>query len=119
MSSKTNPGQALSDLQGSSKAHDIKELLDFMPEAIVSRVLIKTDSGSVTLFAFWQGQGLSEHISPHDALVQILQGQATITIEDTEHSVAAGQVLLLPARRPHSVQANENLKMLLTILKST
>ena len=118
MNSKTNPGRALSDREGSNQPHDINDLLDFVPEAIVSRVLMKTDSGSVTLFAFWQGQGLSEHISPHDALVQILEGHATIIIENNEHSVAAGQVLLLPAQRPHSVLATEKIKMLLTILKS-
>ena len=86
--------------------------------SIVSRTLLKTDTGTLTLFAFDEGQGLSEHTAPFDALVQVLDGAVTLTIGGTPVRAEAGHLVLMPAGIPHAVQAGGRFKMLLTMFKA-
>jgi quercetin dioxygenase-like cupin family protein len=93
-------------------------MVDYQPGAIVSRTIAKKPTGTVTLFAFDQGQALSEHTAPFDALVQVLDGEGEFTIEGKPLRVAAGQALIMPADKPHAVTAVERFKMLLTMIRS-
>jgi quercetin dioxygenase-like cupin family protein len=101
----------------SEKPSVLKDLVVTQSGAVVSRVLLNRPTGSVTLFAFDAGEGLSEHTSPYDALVQILEGKAHIFIASQEHIVEAGFILLLPANIPHALEAKESFKMLLTMIR--
>jgi quercetin dioxygenase-like cupin family protein len=85
---------------------------------IVSKQLIKTATGNVTLFAFDAGQGLTEHTSPFDALITILEGAADVSIAGNSHHLKAGDLLQLPANVPHGVQADGQFKMTLTMLRT-
>lgn len=96
---------------------DLAEMVAHNDDAIVSRTLMNQKTGSVTLFAFDGGQRLSEHTSPFNALVQVLDGTAEVVIGGEPMDVAAGQVVLMPANVPHAVNANESFKMLLVMLK--
>mgnify|MGYP001120885316 CR=1 FL=1 len=96
---------------------DLAGLADYVPDSIISRTLVKNDAGTITLFAFSKGQGLSKHSAPFDAFVHILDGQGIITIGEHDHKVKAGEVILMPANVPHAVQAPQNFKMLLVMLK--
>ena len=99
-----------------SPAH-LAGLIQVQGGSVVSRTLVKKATGTVTLFGFDEGEGLSEHSTPHDALVQILEGKATITVGGKAHEVGAGEVLLLPANIPHALKAPEPFKMLLTMIR--
>lgn len=101
-----------------ARAADLASLAQYQADSIVSRTLVNKPSGTVTLFAFAQGQSLSEHTAPYDALVQILDGCAQVQIGDEKFSVAQGQAIILPANIPHAVYANENFKMLLTMIRA-
>ncbi|PNU18867.1 cupin domain-containing protein [Geothermobacter hydrogeniphilus] len=96
---------------------DLNGLLDYQDGAVVSRTIIKKDTGTVTLFAFDKGEGLSEHTAPFDALVQITDGEAAITIAGEEHRVKAGQFIIMPADQPHALKAVTRYKMLLVMIK--
>ncbi|UCG39776.1 MAG: cupin domain-containing protein [bacterium] len=100
-----------------SEAVNLAELVEYGQGAVVSRTLVQTGVGTVTLFAFDEGQGLSEHSAPFDALVQILEGQAVITIGGKSVDVGAGQSLLMPADIPHALHAPVRYKMLLTMIR--
>jgi quercetin dioxygenase-like cupin family protein len=89
----------------------------YIDGAVVSKTLIKKETGSVTLFAFEAGQGLSEHTAPFDALVQVLDGQAQITIGGEPQTVSAGQIIIMPANVPHALQAEKAFKMLLVMIR--
>jgi quercetin dioxygenase-like cupin family protein len=92
-------------------------LLDYVPGSVVSRELLKNTGGTITLFSFDEGQGLSEHTAPFDALVQILDGEAKLTIGGKEIEVQAGNSVLMPADIPHAVHALDRFKMLLIMLR--
>ena len=92
-------------------------LVDYQDGSVVSKELIKKEKGSVTLFAFDKGQGLSEHAAPFDALVYIIDGNAEITIAGKVHSLKAGEAIIMPANKPHSLKARERFKMLLVMIK--
>jgi len=94
------------------------DLVAYQPGAVVSRVLVKQPKGTITAFAFDDGQGLSEHTAPFDALVQVLEGGVEITIAGEPHRVQAGEMILLPAGRPHALQALSRFKMLLTMIRA-
>ena len=96
---------------------ELVDLVRYQSGAVVSQALVKEKGGTVTVFAFDAGEGLSEHTAPFDALILILDGWATITIAGTAHSMKAGQVVRLPADIPHAVQADEPFKMLLIMMR--
>jgi len=102
----------------SGKVVELAGLSDYQDGAVVSRTLIKKTTGSVTLFAFDQGQGLSEHTAPFDALVQVLEGEAVVTISGNPLRLTAGQMVIMPAEKPHAIHAVRRFKMLLTMIRS-
>ncbi len=93
-------------------------LVDYQDGSVVSKELIKKEKGSVTLFAFDKGQGLSEHTAPFDALVYIFDGRAEITIAGKQYSLKAGETIIMPANKPHSLKAVDRFKMLLVMIKA-
>ena len=93
-------------------------LVDYQAGSVVSKELIKKDKGSVTLFAFDKGQGLSEHTAPFDALVYIFDGQAEISIAGKQYFLKAGQIIIMPANKPHSLKAIDRFKMFLVMIKA-
>jgi quercetin dioxygenase-like cupin family protein len=95
-----------------------QELVDYQPGSIVSRTVMDKPTGTVTAFAFDRGQGLSEHTAPFDAMVFILDGKAEVTIEGRPFGVAAGEMIVMPANKPHALKAVERFKMLLTMIRS-
>ena len=103
--------------QSKSETQQLINLLQYQDRSIVSRVLLKNSGGTVTLFAFAEGEGLSEHTAPFDALVVVLDGQAAIQIDSEHFSVHAGETITLPANRPHAVKAVTNFKMLLVMIR--
>lgn len=102
----------------SDSASDLFDLVQYQDGTIVSRVLAKEPSGTVTVFAFDAGQGLSEHEAPFDALLHVFDGAATVTIAGAVHPVSSGQIIHLPANVPHAVEARSRFKMLLVMLRS-
>lgn len=100
-----------------ARAAVLQELVDYAPEAIVSRTLAKTAGGSLSIFAFDRGQELSEHTSPFDAIVQVLDGKAELIIGGEPVIAGAGELVLMPADVPHAVRAPERFKMLLIMLR--
>ncbi|MEW6753054.1 MAG: cupin domain-containing protein [Candidatus Latescibacterota bacterium] len=93
-------------------------LVEYQAAAVVSREIVDQDKGSVTIFAFDRGQGLSEHTAPFDALVHVLDGEAEITISGQAHRLIAGQMILMPAHQPHALKAPQRFKMLLTMIRA-
>ncbi len=96
----------------------LKDHVDYAGGSIVSKILLKKDIGNITLFSFDSGQGLSEHTAPFDAVVQILDGQADITIGGETHQVKTGEMLIMPAHVPHALHAAVRFKMLLVMIRS-
>lgn len=99
-------------------AINLANLLNYQEASIVSREIINKKTGTVTLFAFYKGQGLSEHAAPFDALVHVLDGEARVNISGKPNIVKKGQVIIMPANKPHSLKAVKNFKMLLVMIKS-
>jgi len=95
----------------------LSQMVEVQEGSVVSRTLVDRPAGTVTLFAFDEGQGLSEHTAPYDALVYILEGEAVVTVSGVEHRVSAGEALLMPAGEPHSLRAEEAFKMLLVMVR--
>ena len=95
-----------------------RDLIAYQDGAVVSRTLLKRPTGTVTLFAFDQGQGLSEHTAPFDALVHVLDGEAEIVIAGQAHHLSAGDMIVMPAQQPHALTARTAFKMLLTMIRS-
>jgi len=100
-----------------AEANSFADLLAYAPQGIASRVLAKTAGGSATLFAFEEGQGLTEHTSPFDALVVVLEGAMTLTIGGRDVRAGAGCVTRMPAGVPHALVANDRTRMLLVMLR--
>ena len=103
------------DIDGTQPA---AALIQIQPGAVVSRTIVKKPAGTVTLFGFDAGEGLSEHTTPYDALVLGVEGEAEVTIAGAVHTVRAGDLLKLPAARPHSVKAATAFKMILVMIKA-
>lgn len=95
----------------------IPDLLDYQEGAIVSRTLVDDDSATVTLFAFAESERLTEHTAPHDAILQVVDGTAAVTIDDETYEVDDGETIVLPANEPHAVEAVSQFKMLLTMIR--
>jgi quercetin dioxygenase-like cupin family protein len=93
-------------------------LVNYQDGAVVSREIVKKPTGNVTLFAFDEGQGLSEHTAPFDALAQVVEGEAEIIISGQPHRVLGGEMILMPAGQPHALKATKRFKMILTMIRS-
>ena len=100
-----------------AEAHRLEQLLDYVEGSVVSRTLVKNDGGTVTLFSFDAEQELSEHTTPYDAMVQVLDGEAELTIGGKKVSPQAGETVIMPANVPHAVRAVKRFKMLLTMIR--
>ena len=96
----------------------VLELANYPDDAVVSREIVKKPTGNVTLFAFDEGQGLSEHTAPFDALVPVLEGEAEISIAGNPHRLHCGEMILLSAGQPHALKAVTRFKMILTMIRS-
>ena len=94
-----------------------EKLIDYASNSIVSREILKTKTGTLTLFAFDAGQGLSEHSAPFDAIVQILDGEAEIVIGGKSIITKSGETILMPSNIPHAISAHKKFKMLLTMIR--
>ncbi|HRR93272.1 MAG TPA: cupin domain-containing protein [Bacteroidales bacterium] len=101
----------------SGKVFRFPEIIEYSEKSVVSRQLIKSERGSVTVFSFDKGEGLSEHTAPFDALVQVIDGTARITIGGKDHLLNAGDSVIMPASVPHSLYAPERFKMILTMIR--
>jgi quercetin dioxygenase-like cupin family protein len=95
----------------------LADLLGYQEGAVVSRTIIDKPAGTVTLFAFDEGQGLSEHTAPFDALVYVLDGEVSITVSGEESTVRAGEMLIMPADQPHALRAVARFKMMLVMVR--
>jgi quercetin dioxygenase-like cupin family protein len=100
------------------KAFNVSALLDYQNEAVVSREIIRKDAGTVSIFAFDKGQGLSEHTAPFDALVYIVDGSARVIISGKSNKLKSKEMIVMPAHKPHSLKAIKRFKMLLIMLKT-
>ena len=102
----------------SAEVKPLVELMQYQDGAIVSRVLLKNKGGTVTLFAFDQGEALSEHTAPFEALVFVVDGEAEVEIAGKVYRVRAGETVTLPANIPHAVRATSRFKMVLTMIRA-
>ena len=110
--------EAEPNLKTSSEVKSLLELLQYQDGSIVSRVLLKNNGGTVTLFAFDHGEGLSEHTAPFEALVFIVDGEAEVEIAGKAYSVKEGETITLPANIPHAVKAATRFKIMLTMIRT-
>jgi quercetin dioxygenase-like cupin family protein len=101
-----------------SSVQNLKNLIDYQDGSVVSRSLIKKESGNITLFAFDKGESLSEHTAPYDAMVYLCDGEAEIKISGNIFNVKDGEIIIMPANEPHALKASSKFKMLLVMLKS-
>jgi len=116
---KTSSGKetpVLKDVLGEVK--DIDNLIDYQENSVVSKMLIQKAGGNITLFAF-DGQGLSEHSAPFDALVQCLDGEATVRIAGVDNPISKGQVIVMPANKPHAIEVPEGTKFKMMLIMIT
>ena len=102
----------------SARSMELVSLVDYQPHAVVSKQLLNKKAGTLTLFAFDKGEGLSEHTAPYDASVMILDGKAAIRIGEKSHTLAKGEMIIMPAGIPHSLKAAQRFKMLLIMIRS-
>ena len=100
------------------KSQRMAELVEYATDSIVSKTILDKPIGTITLFAFDKGQRLSEHTAPYDAVVQVIDGRAKLTIGGKEVSVSAGEIIIMPGNVPHAVRADERFKMLLTMIRA-
>ena len=100
------------------KALTLSELVAYQDGSVVSKTLIDKKIGTVTMFSFGTGQGLSEHTVPYDAFVQVVDGEAEVVIDGEPHTVATGQMIIMPANIPHELKAVKPFKMLLVMIRT-
>ena len=115
MGDKEKKAKVLSACLG--KGQRLTDLVDYSADSIVSKTILDKPTGTITLFSFDKGQKLSEHTSPYDAVVQVLDGQGSLTIGGDIQQVPAGEIIVMPANVPHAVYAEERFKMLLTMIR--
>lgn len=96
---------------------ELNELVEYQPGAVVSRTLVDKEFVTLTLFAFDEGQSLSEHTSAHSAIFQVLEGSTRVTIDGKAYELESGESIIMPANVPHGVEATERFKMFLTMVK--
>jgi quercetin dioxygenase-like cupin family protein len=111
-------GRNMENTDLKAKAIKTKELVEYNTGAVVSRTIIERPTGTVTIFSFDQGQGLSEHTAPFDAMVKIVDGEAEIKIDGKPNIVKEGEFIIMPAGKPHSLKAVKKFKMLLIMIKA-
>ena len=99
-------------------AMKLVDLVDYQEGSVVSRTIVKKKTGTVTVFAFDAGEGLSEHTAPFDALVYVIEGEARIVVSGETFAVREGEMLVMPADEPHAVHADDRFKMVLTMIRS-
>ncbi len=102
------------DIQPSS----LVNMVEYQADAVVSKTIVKKGTGTVTLFAFDAGQGLSEHTAPFDAMVQVLDGEVEITISGKPYRVKQGEFIVMPANEPHALKGVSQFKMMLIMIRS-
>ena len=100
-----------------AQTQNIAELVEYGDDSVVSKTVLNKPVGTITLFAFDKGQGLSEHQAPYDAVVQVVDGIGRVTIDGKDHNVAAGEMIIMPANIPHSVSADHKFKMQLIMIR--
>lgn len=100
------------------KSLKLLDLIDYQKDSIVSKTIIDKKTGTVTLFAFDEGQGLSEHTAPFDALIYLLEGEAEVFISGEPFFLKEGEMIIMPANQPHSLRAKKRLKMILIMIRS-
>lgn len=108
-------GYRLDSLAG--EPFELAELIEYQSDAIVSSTLVDADTTTVTAFALDSGQRISEHTAPHTALLQVVDGTGTVTIDGETHELDAGEAIVMPANEPHAVAAPSQFKMLLTMVR--
>jgi quercetin dioxygenase-like cupin family protein len=101
-----------------AKASNLANLIEYQEGSVVSRTILDKKTGTITLFAFDQNQGLSEHTAPYDALVYVLEGEVDVTISGRQIRLKQGEMTIMPANEPHALNAKTRFKMLLTMIKS-
>jgi quercetin dioxygenase-like cupin family protein len=101
-----------------SKAHIMIEIIEYIPNSIVTKTIIRKTTGNVSVIAIDTGENLPEKISPYDTFVQIIDGKAEIIIDDTSNMLNTGEAIIIPAHTSHNVKANERFKMISTVIKS-
>lgn len=101
-----------------AQSQDLGRLVEYSSDSIVSKTILDKPVGTITLFAFDAGQRLSEHQTPYDAVVQIVDGKGLIVIDGKDIEVGTGELIIMPGNVPHSVKANEKFKMLLTMIRA-
>lgn len=100
------------------KVLKLNDLVEYQEGAVVSRTIMDEEKGTVTLFAFGEGQGLSEHTAPFDAIAHILEGEAEIIISGKTLNLQDGEMVIMPANEPHALKAKRKLKMILVMIRS-
>ncbi|MCK4903685.1 MAG: cupin domain-containing protein [Candidatus Marinimicrobia bacterium] len=100
-----------------NEANKISDLIEYQKDSVVSKTLIKKEKGTITIFAFDQAQGLSEHTAPFDALVQVVDGKADILLNGKSNIVTEGEMIIMPANVPHALKAIEKFKMMLVMIR--
>jgi quercetin dioxygenase-like cupin family protein len=116
MSEKKERNSVLDAVMG--KAKGLAGLIEYSDDSVVSKTIIDKSIGTITLFAFDAGQGLSEHQAPYDAFVQIVEGSGVLIIDGKEVTANTGEIVIMPANRPHAVKAVQRFKMLLTMIRA-
>ena len=101
-----------------AEAHIIVEIIEYLPNAVVSKTIIKKSTGNITAMSFYEGEELTEKTCPFDSYIQIIHGSAQITIDKKTHTLKLGNGIIIPAHSLHCFQANEQFKMISTIIKS-
>jgi quercetin dioxygenase-like cupin family protein len=94
-----------------------KDLINYAPDSVVSKIILEKPNGNVTMFALDEGQFISEHKTPFDAMVQVIDGEAEITIDKKQFNLVEGQLIIMPSDIPHALKANKKFKMMLTMIK--
>jgi quercetin dioxygenase-like cupin family protein len=101
-----------------AKASNLESLIDYQEGSVVSRTIVDKKAGTITLFAFDESQGLSEHTAPYEAMVYVIDGEVSITISSKSIILKQGEMTIIPANQPHTLTAKTKFKMLLTMIKS-
>jgi quercetin dioxygenase-like cupin family protein len=96
----------------------VRELVEYQDDSVVSRTVIDRNEGTITAFSFDKGQGLSEHTTPYDAVIEILEGKVLVIISGVGYEMDEGEMIIMPANEPHSIRASDRSKMLLTMVRS-